>query len=416
MSVAWRDADEALLVRLADEEVFERFWSAVADGAPAPHPRAAGLIAELRASDEGRAAIATAEAGDFGALVRLTAKPSPAILTPRLAHHLALYHSRLADELERADDPARSGSAEWPRLRGIAMWLWLAEEGAYLDAMAHTVAAGGLSADEARRAAAEAPYAVIARLGDRARAGARELSEPARIALRVLERIGEACALSGVGERVQKQAERRAARARSTAIDDAIGRVDHALEEARGRDASTDELVALFADGAAVWRWSDRDEHVERFLVERITPFCWARYRERRWNELRSLLRPIHDAVDHLAGRIERDKTQLAYAAPCAQMFVFRAEVAQTFDAQLTMAERAVSLCTTHRNGRLVLADLLVERSMRILDAAMPWNTGDALSKAATDVRRAAELYPELKRLADAKQRMKAMGRDVDAA
>ena len=114
------------------------------------------------------------------------------------------------------------------------------------------------------------------------------------------------------------------------------------------------------------------------------------------------------------AARIERDSTRLAYAAPCAQMFVFRAEVAQTFDGQVELAERAVALCSTHRNGRLVLADLLIERGLRVLDVAKPWATGDALAKAAKDVRRAAELFPQLKRLPEAKQRLKAMGRDID--
>lgn len=413
--MSWRAEDERLLRRVEDELAFARLWSAVSDGAPDPHPRAAGLVAELRPTDEGAASVEAALRGDLTGLLRAVGEPPPSALTGPLAHHLALFHARLAEHRERAEDPARRGAAEWARLRSLAMWLWLAEEGAYLRELTEAVVAGGLAPEEVARVARDAPFEAIGRLGARALGGARELSEPARIALRTLARVGEASALAAVGERVRDEAERRARRARSAAIDAAVERVDHALAEARGREASTDELVALLADGAAVWRWADRDDAVEHFLVDRITPFCWDRYRERRWDELRALLRPVDEAVEQLATRVETDERQLAYASACAQMFVFRAEVAAGFEAQLQLAERAVALCSTHRNGRLVLANLLVERGLRALDVALPWGTGDALEAACRDVRRAAELFPGLARLADAKQRLKALGRDLDA-
>lgn len=414
-SIAWRPDDEALLARLEDEAIFERVWRAVAGDARAPHRRAAGMIAAMRACPGGAAAVASAERGDLAPILRLATQPDPETLTPVLAHHLALFHGQVADVLERSNDPARRASAEHPRVRSLAMWLWLAEERQYVARLAESVAAGALATAELSRVAADAPYDAITRVGARARAGARELTEPARIALVVLSRIGDAATIAGVGEHVRNHATRIASQLRAAAIDDAIGRVDDAFEDASGREASGEELAAILADAAAVWRWSGNDEHVERFLVERVTPFCWDRYRERRWDELRGLLRPIQEPIEHLASRIERDPTRLAYAAPCAQMFVFRAEVAHSFDAQIVLAERAVTLCPTHRNGRLVLADLLIERAMRTLDVAMPWATGDALTKAADDVRRAAELFPGLKRLPEAKQRLKAMGRDLDA-
>lgn len=413
MSAPWRREDDALLARLEDELVLAKLWQALAD-APTPHRRAAGLIAALRPQLE-PGVLEAAARGDVAALVRAVDHPDPKALTGPLAHHLALFQGRLADVRERSSDAAQRGSAEWPRLRSIAMWLWLAEERTYLRRMTDEVVAGALPREEVERLAAEAPHEVLAQLGERARAGARELGERARVALRVLARVGEAARLAGVGDAVRAQAERRAARARGAAIDDAIARVDHAIEDARAREARTDELVALFADAAAIWQWSDRADAVEHFVVERITPFCWDRYREKRWDELRALLRPVIDLVDHLAAHIDRDPTQIAYAGPCAQMFVFRAEIAATFDQQLAFAERAVALCPTHRNGRLVLADLLVERGLRALDQARPWGTGDALNAAARDVRRAAELFPMLSRLADAKQRLKALGRDLDA-
>ncbi len=415
MSALWRPEDEALLGRLEDELIFAQLWRAMADGAAPPHRRAAGLVAVLRRRVE-PGVLEAAARGELAPLTKVVNAPDPATLTGPLAHHLALFHGRLADARERSDDAAQRGSAEWPRLRSIGMWLWLAEERTYLRRFTAEVVAGGLPPDEVQRLAIEAPYEGIAQLGARARGGARELSDRARAALRVLARVDQAAKLGGVGDAVRTEAERRAQRARAAAIDDAIARVDDAVEEARGREAQTDELIALFADAAAIWRWSDRAEQVEHFLVERITPFCWERYREKRWDELRSLLRPSTELVNHLSERIERDPTQIAYAGPCAQMYVFRAEVAGTFDQQLQSAERAVVLCPTHRNGRLVLADLLVERGLRALDRARPWETGDALNAAARDVRRAAELFPMLSRLADAKQRLKALGRDLDAA
>ena len=189
------------------------------------------------------------------------------------------------------------------------------------------------------------------------------------------------------------------------------------LEPAAGasaRGARSDELVPLLFEAAAVWRWSGEDVHVERFLVRATTPAIWDHYRERRWEAIRTILRPLEPVVERLARRVEREPSELAYAAPCAQMFVFRAEVATTFDEQLGLAERALHLCATHRNARVVVADLLVERALRRLDAALPWQTGDALADAERDCRRAADLYPQLKRLEDATRRLAAQGIRLD--
>jgi len=188
-----------------------------------------------------------------------------------------------------------------------------------------------------------------------------------------------------------------------------------AIEEATTHAVRPDELAPLLFDAVAAWRWADHDGQVERFLVRTITSVLWDLYREKRWGDIRTLLRPLEGPLDSLARRIEADRSQLAYAAPCAQMLVFRAEVALTFEEQLEIVERALSLCPTHRNARVVCADLLVDRGLRTLSASMPWATGDALAQAEKDVRRAMELYPELKRLDDAKRRFKKVGLDLDA-
>lgn len=415
MSLAWRSEDRALLRRLEDEALLERVWRSLAGAdAPPPHPRAAGVLVGLRQSVDGAVALERAARGELAPLLRALTQPSTASLTPRLAHHLALLHESLADRLERAGDATRRDGATKARLRSLAMWLWLAGEGGYLAALVDAVVGDAMSEAERARAAKDAPLEPLARLGRRARAGARELSPPAGIALAVLARVGEACDVADCAPELRRRVEARARREREAAVDDAVARVDDAVEDAVVREAPIDELVSLLFDGVAVWRWSGRDEQVEHFLVRRVTPVLWDLYRERRWADVRALLRPVEDPVEHLALRIQRDPTKLAYAAPCAQMFVFQAEVAATFEEQLGLAERAVRLCPTHRNGRLVLADLLVERGLRALDTAMPWATGDALNRAVEDVGRADELYPQLKRLTDAKRRLKSMGRDLD--
>jgi hypothetical protein len=413
---AWRAEDEALLRRLEDEALLERVWEALAGaGAARPHPRAAGVLAGLRASVDGAVALERAARGELAPLLRILTQPPVASLTPRLAHHLALLHGQLARVLEKAPDAGQRAGADKAWLRALALWIWLGEQEDYLRELADAVVGPALSEAERARAAADAPLEPVARLGRRAREGAGELGEPSRVALAVLARVGEACDMAECGPALRARVEERARRERSAAVDEAIARIDEALEEAIVREAPADELVSLLFDGVAVWRWSGRDEQVERYLIQRVTPVLWDAYRERRWGDVRALLRPLEEPVENLALRIRRDPTKLAYAAPCAQMYVFRAEVAPTFEAQLDLAEKAVALCSTHRNGRLILADLLVERALRGLDTAMPWATGDALAKAARDVRRAEELYPQLRRLEDAKRRLKAMGRDLDA-
>lgn len=414
MNRGWRPEDEALLVRLEDEAIFERVWRDLAGpGVALPHPRAAGVLASLRETDVGPGVLERAAVGDTAPLIAALHQPPSA--GPRLAHHLALLHGRLADVLERSDDTVRRASAEQSRLRSLGHWLALAVDADYLREMGDAVVGASLPAHDIQKAATDAPFGPIVRLGRAAKAGARELSEPARLALRVLARMSHACDAAGAGDELRRKAEGRARRERETAIDAAIARVDAAIEEAFVRDAPTSEIVSLLWDGVAVWRWSDKDEQVERFMVQRITPALWQRYHARRWDDVRALLHPLEEPIEHLARLIETDPKKLAYAAPCAQMYVFRAEVAPSFEAQLALCERAVALCSTHRNGRLILADLLIERALRAVDTAMPWATGDALARAAADVKRAEDLYPTLKRLPDAKQRLKAKGRDVDA-
>lgn len=415
-ALGWRAADDALLARLEDERCFEGVWRALTpEGTPPPHPRAAGVLVELRATPAGRAAVEQADRGSFGPILRALAHPDPAALAPRLAHHLALLWQRIGRACAASRDATVRGGAEAAHVRSLAMWIWLAGEERYLTTLAAQVIGDALPERDVLAAGREVAFEALTALGETARAGARDRTPESEIALRALARVPEACRLAAAPEALSATATARARRERDRAVEEAIGRLEQTLEEATTRGAAPDELVPLLWDASGVWRWAEHDVHVERFLVRVITPTLWDHYRERQWDAIRALLRPLEGPVESLARRTEGDSTQLAYAAPCAQMLVFRAEVARTFDEQLATAERALAICPTHRNGRVVVADLLVERGLRRLDRAMPWETGDALADAERDCRRAMELYPQLKRLEDAKQRLKGHGIDLDA-
>ncbi|MCB9592139.1 MAG: hypothetical protein H6719_05350 [Sandaracinaceae bacterium] len=416
MRGGWRPEDEALLVRLEDERLFEAVWAALTpEGTPAPHPRAAGVLVELRGHEDGRAAIEHARLGTFAPILHALSHPDPVALTPPLAHHLALLWDRVGRACSGSTDPVLRSSAAKARLRAVAMWLWLGEEATYLATLASQVIGDALSERDVTAAARDVAFEPLLTLGEEAREGAQALTPKSEIALGVLGRVAEACRMAGCSEAFTATACGRARRERDAAVESAIARIERSLEEATTRGASPDELGPLLWDAVAVWRWADHDVHVERSLVRVITPRLWDHYREKQWDVIRTLLRPLEGPIESLARRVEDDPTQLAYAAPCAQMLVFQAEVSQTFDVQMTIVERALRICPTHRNARVVCADLLVERAMRRLETAMPWGSGDALADAERDCRRAMDLYPQLKRLEDAKRRLLAQGIDLDA-
>lgn len=410
MTVAWRAQDEALLTRLEDEALFESVWaSLVPEGTPAPRGRVAGVLAALRGTPEGAEAVERAGGGQLMPLLRAMTQPDVETLSPRLAHHLALMWASVARAIGGADEVAIVGARK-AHLNSIVMWLWLAEEGEYLIHLAEAVIGGALPRREIDAAARDIALEPLRELGEQARGGARELSPAASVALSVLASVDKACARAGCSDAIRERALGRAQKERSRAIDEAAARVEECLEEALVHGAEPDELIPLLSDGVAVWRWSGCDVLVERGLVRQITARIWDFYRDKRWDDIRAVLRPLEAPVESLARRIEGDPTQIAYAAPCAQMIVFAAEVARTFDEQFVLAERAIRLCPTHRNGRLVLSDLLVERGLSRLDKALPWQSGDALREAEADIRRAMDLYPQLKRLDAAKRRLEKLG------
>ena len=172
---------------------------------------------------------------------------------------------------------------------------------------------------------------------------------------------------------------------------------------------------ALFERVAAVWAWSMQDESVEVFAIEQAAPIAWEIQRESRWDDLRRLLSPLFPLSERLAQRIEADPTRIAYAGPCAQMYVFRVEMERDLDKRLDLAERSVKLCPTHRNGRLVLASALCDKAIRIITPS-GWHAGaEALDQADALVRRAEQLFPALNKLEHVKKRLAERRRVVGA-
>jgi hypothetical protein len=182
------------------------------------------------------------------------------------------------------------------------------------------------------------------------------------------------------------------------------------LDEIASRDWKPAEIASVLDRAHRAWREVGEDAEIERFLVRELPRFAWDLYRERRWDELRALLRPIERPTDRLARRIEADPREIAWAAQCAQALVFRAELAPTLETQIALAERGLRLCPTLRNARLVLADLLCARAERRIDQPLLLRGTDGWAVAARDVERAAEIYPELKRLPALRARLRSRG------
>lgn len=395
----WRADDDVLLQRLEDEVLLEQLVADLVGGRPpiSPHPRAAGLFGALRSLPGGLSAVERAAAGDRAALVALVRPAKLPVAEPLLLHHLALLEAGVADA--RA---ALGGDPVDARVRSLAAWFALGQSGRYLEDLARVVAGGAVADGEASRIAQEAPRAVLGKLGDAARVGARERTREASAALWALARVDEACDRAGLAPTPREAYVRRAGALRAAAVDEALAPLHEALGESKARGAAASEAPAIFARAAEAWRWAGEDEAVERFAVQEIAPIAWEVYRGGRWSELRSLLAPILPLVDRLAGRIEADPTHIAYAAPCAQALVFQADAEERPELSQALAERAVRICPTHRNGRLTLANALCDEAIRMLDGWPPRR--DAVAVAAARIERAATLFPDCKRLVRARE------------
>lgn len=425
MRSVWRAEDEALLARLADEEILARLWERAAPGAEPLHPRAAGMIRMLAARPGGAEAVARAEAGDTGPLLglatptRLRAEGGAGAWAPELVHHLALFHRARARHLAGrprsgpARDAAAVAAAETRSLQlVIACWLALGAGGrdGYLGALARDVIGGALPEDAIERAARDAATRGIDAVAAAAREGAEARSAGGAVALAVLAGVEEAIRIAAVDGELAARARSRAQAAHAAIALAVLEPIAVELEELSAREWKPDEVASALARATEAWRWAGEDAEIERFVARELPRFAWDLYRGKRWDDLRGLLRAIEAPSDRMARRIEEDPAQIAWAAQCAQLLVFRAELAPTLDTQLVLAERGHRLCPSLRNARLVLADLLCARAERRLEQPVLLRGADAWAAARRDVDRAGEIFPELARLAALRERLARRG------
>lgn len=388
----WRPADDALLSRLKDERLFDRLWAFESGGAPPLPSRAAALLEASRvARGHGSEDLAT-----LGAALR------PRVLRgapPAFLHHLAVYEERLSEAL--LADPAR-----WVERRttALAAWLALVEQGDYLRGIGRAQLPDG--GEEVALGVWRRSLSVLAAA---AREDARALGLRGRWALRGLAHIGRACEAAGCTATLRGEVEQVAERLRSEAIEEALAVASDAIADATARGVAEQRGPEISAQLAAIWRWSDLDEHAERFAVNAMTPMAWNVYqREPAYDNLRAIVTPLEPLVESMARRLADDPTRVAYAAPVAQMFVFRAEMATHLNIQQTHAERAVAICPSHRNGRLILARCLAHEVRGRLDRGF----GVAMDKdeLKKKIERARELYPRTKGLDELERRVDALG------
>lgn len=391
----WRAEDQALLDRLEDASVARAMLRDLAPERAGLGRRGGGLVRHLRARPGGEEARRRASAGDRAALLRVARPARYAGLDPELLHQLALF--------EEAASPRSP--------RALAAWLALAADPEYLSRRAEAVAGDALAERERAAATRALPFALLARREEEARAGADARDRGAAAALDALgaAALKRTLTLAGLDAEhpVAAEARRRARQARERVLDGALAPHRDRLDELATVDLGPAHAAALEAVTRS-WRWAGQDPLVARFAVERAVPLGWVAYNAKRMDTLRALDGALAPLVDAFASRVQRDPAELAYAGPCAQLLVFRAELKAPLPAQIAVAETAVAVCPTHRNGRLVLADLLTLRGERALAEAGRFSgrssRRSARTQALADYRRARALFPSLTslpRLAD---------------
>lgn len=403
--MTWREIDDALLAELEEEGAIEALWLRMAPpsarGLPA---RSSSLGRALRRVPGGDAAIAAAIDGNIAPLSSLVLREELSSQPPELVHGLAVFFDRLARAYFSTGDREAFLTTY---ARAIACFLRLKEEKAYVIALARRIVGPSLSASDAELLALSTMTASLAELGECALLGARTLEPRAEMALHALARVEDAGRKAGLERTRVTGVARRAESMRARAIDEALSPVLAALEEAKARAEEGTRGHELFEKVMRVWEWSGREEHVERFAVDEVTSLAWNVYREAKWDALRSLLTPCLPLFDSLAERILRDpRRHVAYAAKCAQVFVFRSECETDRAREHAFAEHALRLCPTHRNARLVMAHLLCNAAVARLGVATMFPRASDIELAAREITRAEELFPQSRKLPEARARL----------
>lgn len=169
----------------------------------------------------------------------------------------------------------------------------------------------------------------------------------------------------------------------------ACARFDAAAAELTA-DVPIERVLLVLRGTAAADRRLGGDPLLWRRVVGTLGPIAWRSYTGRRWPELRALLAEVAPIVRGLEAELCAAPDDLAFRAALAQLIVFESEMAGTLEAQLDLAERALAICPTLRNARVVLAAQLVARA----EASRRRGTSDGRA----DLLRALELDPHQRR------------------
>jgi hypothetical protein len=320
-----------------------------------------------------------------------------------MLHHVALFYGKVARALESVAPDAAANA--WTR--ALAAWLALAEERTYLTRLEEAILGdAGRAADRTGVLIPpeRVPLEILGDLGKRAEASSRDLAPSGRAALLALSWVGEAARLAGVGEEATRRAQQVAERRRNSALDAALSVIGEALDEAHVQGQLPTQGRSLLGRALEVWRWADRDESVEQFVVDRLATIGWELYRARSWDTLRHTFHPFVPLIEHFASRIEQDPSKLAFAAPCAQMFVFLTDIETVPTRKMDLAERAVRICPSHRNGRLNLASLLCDQATASMGQMVLFASRAELERVEGLLERAESLYPQSTELPRAKE------------
>lgn len=416
----FRPEDEALLARLEDESLYERLLFAHAGREVVVPKRAAGLVAELRGLPGAEKAFAMANAEDpakrrLDALGTLMMPTSFAGYRAELLHHLALHFARVATWLE----PVDRARALYAHETSLAAFIALTSHETYLKAFVTRSLGEKADPRDVTRLVASLPLEPLVALGERALSGARALSPRAHAALDALARVPSAAARSAAAPQVVAKVTAKAESLRADAVDAALEPVGQALDAASLANELTTRGIEALHNIVPVWEFSGRDEAVERFFVERAEPVCWEIQRRKEWDRFATLFGTASDfpavrdlaapkatfrLVESLVTRVKADRGKVAYAAACAQFFVFYTNVVSTLDKQIAVGERAIDVCPSHRNGRAVLASFLCQKAMRLSEGVVPTRAG--LDEAWALVERASALFPSSREVSETRERV----------
>jgi hypothetical protein len=387
---------QALLTVLEDRLLLEAMLP-ILKGAPLvpeDHGEHARALPQALAAAGARAPLLAAwRAGPFGPLAALLEPLSVEPPSPEVAHHLALLHARFAEttaEHERALSHLE---------RSLVLWLRLWGEGSYLAALGAKIAGDGAPA-----ILAGLPVALLEPLAAALRLGRREPTPAARRAMAVLRAAGGLAARAGLPDERRADVAALAAGLRGAVVREVLDEARIMAEQIDPLRAPHEERAAPFHLVLTFTSWAGFDPETLVFLLDQAQDQAWELYRAHRMPDVRALLAPLRPAIDELEARIAKDTGLLAYRALSAQMFTFLGETEGDLRAAIALLERAVAVCPTHRNARLILAGFLLEDATRKL-AGLPtiglFGAGEVRRRGLDELRRlrdrALELWPEAK-------------------